>query len=671
MKFLHPEFLFALFSLSIPIVIHLFQFRRAKRIAFSNVRFLKEIKEERHSTSRLRELLILLSRLLLLTFLIFAFAQPYIPSTEEARVHDQIGIYVDNSFSMDQLSSQGRGLDNAKRIAHELVKSHPANTEYLILSNDFRSKGNRFQNRERSMENIASIESNPLQPEPEELLNRFSTKESSPSLVYMISDFQFDTLQLDGFSKSEIRLIPIQIEQKSNLSIDSCWFEIPVRKQGASEIIHFELSNYGNEDERDVQVNLFINGSQRSQEILEIPAGSKIRSNLSYKVQDDGFIEAELRIDDYPVTFDNSLYFSYQIRSKYNILGISNDEKLTTALGNLLEADSSFHYEIVKSDKAEPQQILEADLIILADLELLSSGLIQTLGQALQEGSDVCLFPSPACSIEDLNALLSLQEMSRFRSWDTSKYLLGNIALEHPFFEGVFERIPENIDLPKGRGRALIEDGGASGEELLISYSDGQPFLRNKRINGGQMYVFSSPLSGSYGNMSKHALFVPSIYQMILRSNESGPLFQFIGKEDWASFKLPKQQDPEAVYLLAPKDSLRYIPIQRRRQKTIEVKSYENLVQSGFYRLKQNDVEFGILAFNFNRKESDMTGLDLSSLENMAEKLPMVRVIDGNINEIRANVERISSEQEYWKTALLLALMFVFFEIALIKLWKR
>jgi len=66
-----------------------------------------------------------------------------------------------------------------------------------------------------------------------------------------------------------------------------------------------------------------------------------------------------------------------------------------------------------------------------------------------------------------------------------------------------------------------------------------------------------------------------------------------------------------------------------------------------------------------------MTGLDLSSLENMAEKLPMVRVIDGNINEIRANVERISSEQEYWKTALLLALMFVFFEIALIKLWKR
>ena len=81
MNFLYPAFLFGLFSLAVPVIIHLFNFRKYKKVYFTNVRFLKELKQESESKSKLKNYLILASRLLALTCLVLAFAQPFIPAT--------------------------------------------------------------------------------------------------------------------------------------------------------------------------------------------------------------------------------------------------------------------------------------------------------------------------------------------------------------------------------------------------------------------------------------------------------------------------------------------------------------------------------------------------------------------------------------------------------------
>ena len=79
MQFLYPTFLYALLALAIPIIIHLFFFRRFKKVYFTNVRFLKEIKEETSARQRLKNLLVLLMRLLAMAALVLAFAQPFLP----------------------------------------------------------------------------------------------------------------------------------------------------------------------------------------------------------------------------------------------------------------------------------------------------------------------------------------------------------------------------------------------------------------------------------------------------------------------------------------------------------------------------------------------------------------------------------------------------------------
>src|ERR1041384_4906996 len=100
MTFLYPSFLWALAALSIPVIIHLFNFRRTTRVLFSNTRFLKLVKEVTTAKRRLKHYLILACRLLFLLFLVLTFAQPIIPAIEQIGNGRSLTLYIDNSQSM-------------------------------------------------------------------------------------------------------------------------------------------------------------------------------------------------------------------------------------------------------------------------------------------------------------------------------------------------------------------------------------------------------------------------------------------------------------------------------------------------------------------------------------------------------------------------------------------
>lgn len=101
MQFLNPIFLIAGLCLAIPIIIHLFNFKKYKKVLFSDIRFLQEIKEQTNKRSKLKNLLILLSRLLALSALVLAFAQPYLNKYNNQNKGDKfLSIFIDNSYSM-------------------------------------------------------------------------------------------------------------------------------------------------------------------------------------------------------------------------------------------------------------------------------------------------------------------------------------------------------------------------------------------------------------------------------------------------------------------------------------------------------------------------------------------------------------------------------------------
>ena len=115
MTFEKPEILFLLFLLIIPILIHLLNLKKYKKIYFPNIDLLQKIKTEKKRISKIKNLLVLLSRLILITSLIIAFSKPYIPGKEYLeKSAKKMSIYIDNSLSMS-VENKNTLLEEAKK----------------------------------------------------------------------------------------------------------------------------------------------------------------------------------------------------------------------------------------------------------------------------------------------------------------------------------------------------------------------------------------------------------------------------------------------------------------------------------------------------------------------------------------------------------------------------
>lgn len=173
MNFLYPGFLFALFAVAIPIIIHLFNFRKFKKVYFSNVAFLKEIKEQNSSREKLKNLLILCCRILAIVFLVFAFARPFLPSASKIDQNkgNSVSIYIDNSYSMDAVNKEGSLLDEAKRKAKEVIKAFQINDRFQVLTNDFEGKHQRLVNADEALQAIDEIKISSASRKLQQVLN--------------------------------------------------------------------------------------------------------------------------------------------------------------------------------------------------------------------------------------------------------------------------------------------------------------------------------------------------------------------------------------------------------------------------------------------------------------------------------------------------------------------
>src|ERR1051326_5189131 len=203
MKFVNPAFLFALFAIAIPLIIHLFNFRRYKKVYFSSVKFLKEVKQETQSKSRLKHLLVLCCRILAVSFLALAFAQPYIPAAHSKAVIGQkaVSIFIDNSFSMDAVTKSGSLLDEAKNRAREIIAGYSATDKFQLLTNDFEGRHQRLVSKEEFGQLLDEVKIGPSVKTVSEITSRMFDLLGKSNAVkkkaFIISDFQKSISDLD------------------------------------------------------------------------------------------------------------------------------------------------------------------------------------------------------------------------------------------------------------------------------------------------------------------------------------------------------------------------------------------------------------------------------------------------------------------------------------------
>lgn len=682
MSFTYPAFLFALSAIAIPIIIHLFNFRKFKTVYFSNVRFLKEVKQETQAKSKLKHLLVLACRILTISFLVFAFAQPYIPAeNKKAIVGDKaISIFIDNSFSMDAVNKNGTLLDEAKKHALDIVSAYKATDRFQLLTNDFEGKHQRLLNKEEFIEGLDEIRISPVSRSISEITARaFDVLQQSGiknKSLFIFSDFQksnSNLTQIKNDTAISIQLVPLVAAEKSNVYIDTCWFETPVRQFDQIEKLHVRVKNVSEKTLENNSIKLFINNVQKTPASFNVEPNSETEVTLSFASKETGIQHCRIELNDYPVTFDDKFYFSFEVAKNIPVLCI-NGEKESAYLTKLFGSDSLFLLKNAAENQLDYSSMPNYRLIILNELKTISSGLHQELKRFTENGGSILVHPSAQSDLNSYKEFMLGFKANLPEKLDTVNTKVDKINLEHEIYKDVFEKktfSATNLDLPKVNSHFSFTKNTRSNEEYLLKLQNGDVFLSKYTAGKGKLYVCAVGLNEGFSNFQKHAIFVPTLYKIAIYSQAASPLFYTIGKEE--SIETNNVTTGESVYhIKGTNGNFDIIPEHKVLDAKTEIFPHEQLKDAGNYNLLAGETLLAGISYNYNRNESDLNCFNSDELKEQVTKsnLLNISVLNSTEKNIAQSLDELNEGKKLWKLCIILALIFLAAEALLLRLMK-
>lgn len=672
MQFVFPSFLWALLLLAIPVIIHLFYFKRFKKVYFTNVKFLKEVKEETSNRNRIRNLLVLLSRLAALACLIFAFAQPYLSNKKVDHNRDNyISMFIDNSFSMKSRSESVSLLDNAKSMARQIVNSYSEADQFQLVTHELNGQQQRWISKEDILVAIEEIEATPEVHTLSEVVSRqeqmFEDLNANNN-IYLLSDFQKNITDLDVNIDStlDIKMMPLQSIKENNISIDSAWFLSPVPLKNQANRLVVNLTNYGDDAKDDVRLFVNQNGQSKPVGSIDIAANSKIQDTIDLVFLEGGWQNIEIKVEDFPIQFDDSYLVSFQLNDDVKILSL-NQSGQNRYVNSLVQGLANFNLVNQTLSNIRYNEFPEFDLIILNDLIDISSGLSSELENYILNGGKVLLFPSKVATLEKINQFLSKMAVNSFEQYEEKEREVFKLNTNDFIFSDVYEKVDQNLKLPNTSGNYISSNFSSRGGEAILSYRDGSPFISKYIKEKGILYVCNASLDIQQSDLARIAeVFVPMIYKMALAKNSAKPLAYVIGGDNIAETN-STLSGAESVFKVTGQQE--FIPGQTRIGRRTIVDFNDMITESGFYNLAINDTIVDKYAFNHNRLESELDFVPISDLRSKYGD--SYQIFD---DVLRADLSQLVQQEDkgkiLWRLFLVLALIFLAIETLLLRFWK-
>jgi hypothetical protein len=675
MRFLSPGFLFALLTIAIPVIIHLFNFRKFKKVYFSNVRFLKNVQIQTSSGQHLKDRLILAMRILGLSFLVFAFARPYIPAEDQKNAFQQdiLSIYIDNSYSMEAVNKEGTLLDEAKRKAMEIAAAYSISDKFQLLTNDFYGKNQRLLSFEEFQTAVDEVNISSANRTIDQIIIRqkevFLKEPNSRKTIYLISDFQKNLLSADPVyadSTIKMRLVKLNSNSLPNVSIDSVWFGSAIHKPGDSEKLIVRLRNNSDQEAVNIPVKLQIKKIQKALASMTIKSRSTRTDTLSFSGLTSGWQEAEMEITDYPVVFDNKFYFSFNVQPSLSLL-IINGGKENEYLNSVYRSDPFFKVVNVAAGNINYSGLPKYPLIILNEVASISDGLSQQLNSYIRSGGSLIVFPDLENDQSDLKKFLGSTGTDIPIQVLNAENKVTTINLDHPVFQGVFENVPKQIDLPIAKKYLRYSSLNTNNRQNLLEMQGKISFFSEYRIGSGKIYLSAVPLNSETSNFARHSVFVPIMYQTALLSLRKQNLFFKLNRDQ--QIELPKISLNSNQTLKLKNEKFEVIPDLRQNENFSQLYIADQIKQAGNYQLLKNDSLIAVLSFNESGSESDMSYANDEQIRELFPK-QKIEILNTDPGSISNAVKSIKQGTSLWKVCLILALFFFAAEILLIRFYK-
>ena len=658
MQFIHPEILALLFVLIIPILIHLFQLQRFKKEAFTNVKFLREIELESRKSSRIKKLLILASRLLALTCLILAFAQPVLKKTEGQESRKTI-IYLDNSLSMQATDNKGSELlQNAKRALIDEVQSLPG--DFALITNDNIQES---LPSEELRQELTGINYCPVRKDLSQIVLEASTLGDNPRGenpryegldVFVFSDFRNPLSEIDSLpygDGSRFYLVPVRPDNYQNVSLDSLWISAYDRNELK---ISARLLTRG-VDEDNLSVSLVLNGQLFGKTSVSIVRGNTTTVEFSIPPETTG--NGAMIFSDPRLGFDNSMFFTLPepIKPRVLVIGASSNY-----LDRIYTSDS-FELTIQELSNLNQGNMRDYDLIVLNELDKFPAPLIKSLKSYVQEIGNLVVIPSAQPDLASYQSVLSALGIGRVSSEFERQKTIISVSEDHPFFKNVFKGEVTNFDYPEANYGIELEFRSSS---PLIGFDDGSAFASEIPVGNNRLFWIASPLSGDHSNFRDSPLIVPLFYNFSLPENRAEGVYSIIGRVNVLHVK---NDSLSGNALKITNDKEEYIPLQKNTSKGVQLFTKTYPLRPGVYKIVDQNKVLSEQAFNYDRGLIRGEYADLTGLTEGSDNVILLSSSEAGLQTLND----MFSSRSLWQLFTIFALIFLVLEMLIQKFFKN
>ena len=642
MQFKHPEILYFLFLLVIPILVHLFQLRRFKKEYFTNVQFLKELSIQTRKSSTIKKWLLLFTRLLLLAFLILAFAQPFFTAKESKKATNEMYIVLDNSFSMQ---AKGKNGELLKRAVQDLLEHTPEAQNFSLITCNENFWNTDIKSIQKELQNL-KYSGNEFRLD--NILAKINARKSAfnKDIIIITDAVGVKENQAKGFRKEDNVLFVLpEAEQKNNVAIDSVFIQ-----QTLDDFYEIGVKLTANgEDFKEVPISLYNNSKLAAKTILNFETTTKTINFTIPKADFNGYVS----ILDKGLEYDNTYYFSISKPSKTNVISIGENDK-SNYLSRIYTSDE-FNYNNFQLSSLDYNALEKQDAIVLNEVQEIPQALQTTLKSFVQKGGNLVIVPAQNSNVQNLNTWLAGFGAVKLNAATNSEKKVTKINFNHPLFSGVFEKKIDNFQYPTTKNSFAV----STTSPAILTYEDQTAFLTSVKNELASVYVFAAAINKENSNFQNSPLIVPTFYNMAKNNQKTGVNAIVIGENQ--PFIIDASLSKDEIIEIK-NDTEKFIPVQQMMNTKVKMTFNENPSTAGNFGIYNKTNLVQNIGFNYSRTESNLSLVNPDIAANFQE----INDIETVFNTIQTN----RTDTQIWKWFVLLTLLFLVLELLIQKFVK-
>jgi hypothetical protein len=571
--FVHPLLLWGLPIIAVPVLIHLINMMRHRRIDWAAMEFLLQSQKKHRTWIIFKQLLLLILRMLVIAAIVLLVAQPLLRHQWGSllggtKTHHVI--LLDDSFSMSDHWDDTTAFDQAKRVVERigadaarqvrpqiftlLPFSHVAR-HHRSLQNDlvnYRVAGD-FTG--KLAETLKKSDVSQTDAGPAEVLRDINQILGEPEderrILYIVSDFRSRQwndpadlkdilLKWQAAEKEKIHLVNCVNGMRPNLAIQSLMPEEGIRAAGVPWFMEVAVTNFGKTPAKEVSVTLGEDGHARPSVIFsEIPPGKTVKERFQEIFSTAGSHQITAQLESDAVTADNYRFCTVDVPDEVPVLLVDGDAQARNAqfIGWALAPGGSINTGL-KPRIETPRYLNIKPLdnfgaILLADIQRLDNSAVKALEQYVASGGGVAFFLGDESQAKSYNeelyrdgkglfplplkgpAELMIDRLEAAPDVQVDKHFIFRIFAEHrnTFLQTVMVR----------RFFAVPDDWKHSADSslrVIARLRNGAPLGVEQSFGKGRVVAFLTTAAPTWNNWAQNPTFVVILQDLVAYLSE-------------------------------------------------------------------------------------------------------------------------------------------------------